>query len=228
MPVAQLIHSGPIIPPLTAYAVRIAHTWKQLEGEQVLLYSVPSLGTLVGYGDILTHNHFRPAPAGAWAEQVAVTPFGHAALAMPMAAPDRRSGSPSLTRLSLPAASGLRAAPIASLQILASLRPGSTLTVVYWHNAAGQLAQQEFPVVEVGEGFLTLADAQRVINRGDSGGGAFFQGQLVGSTRGVLARVTTTGQLQPLGLFTVALVVSGGRVVEHARLGQLGGVENSS
>jgi hypothetical protein len=56
--------------------------------------------------------------------------------------------------------------------------------------------------VSVEGGVLTLADPGKVINGGDSGGGAFYRGELVGNTQSVVLDL----QRQPVGLFNVALV----------------------
>ena len=48
----------------------------------------------------------------------------------------------------------------------------------------------------------TLADPVRIINPGDSGGGVFFNGQLIGNTWSYNADVNGN----PLGSFNVALV----------------------
>jgi hypothetical protein len=184
------------------YAVKIDHVWEQAEGDKVLRYAVPSLGTRVGPGAVLTHNHYHPAPEGARAEALVVTAARQAASVAPLAELDIETVNAETTRFALAGAPALPAAPIAAAHTLAGLQAGDLITVVYWDDDAGALAQQDFPIAAVGAGVLTLADPEHVINGGDSGGGAFYRGELVGNIWCLLA----DDQSQPLGRFKVALL----------------------
>jgi hypothetical protein len=184
------------------YAVKIDHVWEQADGGKVLRYAVPSLGTRVGPGAVLTHNHYHPAPEAAWAEALIVTAAGYAASAASLDELDIETVNAETTRFALAGAPALPAAPIASTHTLAGLQAGDLITVVYRDDDAGALAQRDFAIAAVGAGVLTLADPGHVINGGDSGGGAFYRGELVGNTWGFL----TDDQRQPVGLFNVALL----------------------
>jgi hypothetical protein len=159
----------------------------------------------VGPASVLTHNHYRPAPEDAWAEALHITPRAQAPVTTPLEQLTVAAVNAETNLVTLEGGQALTAspAPVAGPETLAGLRAGDVITVVYWDDGAGALAQQDFPIVAVDAGVLTLADAGRVINPGDSGGGAFYQGELVGNTLSVALDL----QRQPVGLFNVALVV---------------------
>jgi hypothetical protein len=186
------------------YAVKIDHVWEQAVGEKVYRYSTPSLGTLVGPASVLTHNHYPVAPVGAWAEALQITPLGQATVTAPLAELAVEAVNAETNRVALDGRPALIAAPapVAGDDTLAALAAGDVLTVVYWDDAEGALAQGDYAVVAVERGVLTLADPGKVINGGDSGGGAFYRGELVGNTLSVVLDL----QRQPVGLFNVALV----------------------
>ena len=77
--------------------------------------------------------------------------------------------------------------------------------MVYWDDAAQSLAVTACAIAAVSPGVLTLADPDNLFNGGDSGGGVFYQGELVGNTWGFL--IDQTGAR--LGLVNVALVNAG-------------------
>jgi hypothetical protein len=92
--------------------------------------------------------------------------------------------------------------PLADKSALNQLSTGDWLTVNYWDNARQQLAVKDFRLIKTVNGIATLADPERVINPGDSGGGVFFDGHLIGNTWSYNADVSGN----PLGSFNVALV----------------------
>ncbi len=93
-------------------------------------------------------------------------------------------------------------APLGDHAAVDQLAEGEWLTVNYWDETGQRLAEGHFQILRLSEGVATLADPQCLIRPGDSGGGAYRQGQLVGNT---WARYIGLGQ-QSLGQFDVALV----------------------
>jgi hypothetical protein len=104
----------------------------------------------------------------------------------------------------LPTGAGLggSSAPVADQATIQGLGTGDTITVVFWEDVAGQLAQATFTIAATAPGTITLSDPGHVINGGDSGGGAFYQGELIGNTWGFLVDQNR----EALGLVTVALL----------------------
>jgi hypothetical protein len=76
--------------------------------------------------------------------------------------------------------------------------------VSYWDDELSQLVQDDFTIAEIREGVATLLDPERRINTGDSGGGAFFEGHLVGN----VWSINTLADGVPAGSFRVALLPS--------------------
>ena len=104
--------------------------------------------------------------------------------------------------LRLPDTIDLTALPLADQAAMKHLTAGAWLTVNYWDNANQRLATQDFQLIKTANGIATLADPTQVINPGDSGGGVFFEGHLIGNTWSYNADVNGN----PLGSFNVALV----------------------
>lgn len=163
-----------------------------------------SLGTLVAPGVILTHNHHSllnrdPAPEGLL---VVTEATGTAWLVVlsdlilqPLDAGTLLIRLPDDVQLS-------STSPLATATLGAgSIQPGDRLTVSYRNPATDALATAPFEVTEVLKGRVKLADPLLLIRSGDSGGGAFMGGALIGNTWSI-DRV----EGQPIGSFTVALL----------------------
>ena len=103
----------------------------------------------------------------------------------------------------LPGDIPLAPASIGDPAILDQLAEGKWLTVDYWDEASQRLARGNFQITKLEQGVATLADPLRLIRPGDSGGGAYLNGQLVGNTWSIYADLDTR---QPAGTFNVALV----------------------
>jgi hypothetical protein len=93
-------------------------------------------------------------------------------------------------------------ASVADRATIKHLAVGDWLTVIYWDDPNERLAQQDFQIIKLAPGIAILADPERIINSGVSGGGAYLAGKLVGNTW----RITTDTNDRPLGRFTIALV----------------------
>jgi hypothetical protein len=151
---------------------------------------------------ILTHNHYglalghRPADTFTISDQTGrtwrwravdaqliVINAGTALIWMP-------------EKLSLPAAA------LASSADLADLKAGHWLSVSYWDETRSRLARHDFQIVQIKDGIVRLADPDRIIRPGDSGGGAYFNGKLVGN----VWSINLDSARRPLGSFNVALL----------------------
>ncbi len=86
--------------------------------------------------------------------------------------------------------------------IVSHLTASTWLTVTYWDNAAQRLAAKTFKFIQMANGVATLADPDHVINPGDSGGGVYFEGRLIGNIWSYNADAAG----EPLGSFNVALL----------------------
>jgi hypothetical protein len=104
--------------------------------------------------------------------------------------------------LRLPDTIELTALPLADQSAINHLAAGNWLTVNYWDNARQQLAAKDFQLIKTANGIATLADPDHTINPGDSGGGVFFGGRLIGNTWSYNADANGNA----LGSFNVALV----------------------
>ena len=60
---------------------------------------------------------------------------------------------------------------------------GDVVEVVYWDDELSELSVASFQISGfLGDSVLALDDSNDIINKGDSGGGVFYQGALVGNT----------------------------------------------
>ena len=76
-----------------------------------------------------------------------------------------------------------KAAPIASQRTIKGLGAGDMVDVVYWDDPRGQLAVATFQIKAIqNKTVIILHDPGNIINGGDSGGGVFYNGELVGNT----------------------------------------------
>jgi len=143
-----------------------------------------SLGTKINANTVLTHNHFRNL-AGTYI----VDPCN----------PKRPHGLSNSTRTASIGSSiqfdaqtrlvysAVRYAgsfaPLASQRTLRQLSVGDTVDVVYWDDTHKELAVAEFQIKEIRNNtIIVLDDPANIINSGDSGGGVFYHGELIGNT----------------------------------------------
>jgi hypothetical protein len=185
-------------------AVHIACVWQRSNGQSANAVMVRSLGTLIAPNVILTHNHYGPTlgqqptdtftindKAGhiwkwrASEVQLIVINAGTAVIWLPEYLP-------------LPA-TGL--ANSADLQRLAA---NQWLTVDYWDESHAHLARHDFQILKITDGIARLADPDRLIRPGDSGGGAYLNSKLIGN----IWSINLDSDRRPLGSFNVALLPS--------------------
>ena len=182
--------------------VRIQHTWKQWQGGALLDFKDESLGTIIAPDLIFTHNHFSQ-PVGRLPEEAFYfeDDWGRSIQWRPR---DLRlttiNAGTMLIRLPVGVFSGQ--ASVVDRPTLRHLTVGTWLTTHYWDSTAGQVAQHSFQIIQVKDGVAKLADPDRLIKPGDSGGGAFFENRLIGNTWSI----DTDGDGHVLGTFNIALV----------------------
>jgi hypothetical protein len=73
--------------------------------------------------------------------------------------------------------------PIVPMQLILGLTEGEFVEVVYWDDIHSKLAITRLQIRGfLGDSVLVLGDPDDIINKGDSGGGVFYQGTLIGNT----------------------------------------------
>ncbi len=109
-----------------------------------------------------------------------------------------------IMRIDLPLSfSGSLPAParLASQETMNSVGKGTWVSVVYYDHARSQLGVGKFRVIEIGDGMAKLDDPSKIIVPGDSGGGVYYNGALVGLTTSIDNAVSK--------------IEVGGKTVEH-------------
>lgn len=148
-------------------------------------HSHESLGTKISANTVLTHNHFSDL-AGTFIVDPSNTKRPHSisntTRTISIGSRSYQYGDQTRLVYSEIKYSG-SFAPIASQQTIKQLRTGDIVDVVYWDDAHGKLAVAEFPIKSIRQGTLIIFnDPHNIINRGDSGGGVFYNGKLIGNT----------------------------------------------
>ncbi len=186
------------------YGLQIEHTWWEQDADSLDRISGFSLGTAIGAHTLLTHNHFsQPGGEGSGEMMKFVDVDGHE-VELAVADLILQPMDDGTLLIHIPGYMSLNSAPVADCAAIGQLGLGDWLTVSYWNDDAAQFAQQDFMILRVQDGLATLLDPERRINPGDSGGGAYFHGQLVGNTWLIYKLF---GNI-PIGAFQVALLPS--------------------
>jgi hypothetical protein len=182
--------------------VQIIHTRERRTGNSIEIVQGTSLGTIIGPRLILTHNHFSGGLGTLPNETVTI--IDSTGRSFPMRTTDVKQVAfdTGTLFLQLPADISLPAASLADQALAKQLTPDDWVTVNYWDETTNQLAAKAFKFIQMKNGVVMLADPEHVINPGDSGGGVYFNGQLIGNTRSYNADANDN----PLGTFNVALV----------------------
>lgn len=196
---SPMSQSGVAVPPVN---VRILHTWKLSQGGRVHAYQDESLGTIVAPDLLLTHNHYS-RPQLTWVEETYFFEdvWGRSVQWWPRSLQLTALNSGTML-IHLPAGAFPDQAKVADRTSVARLHVGSWLTISYWDDAADRIAQRDFQITQIQGGVVKLADPNKVINHGDSGGGAFWQGQLIGNIWSIDVDRSGTS----LGRFNIALI----------------------
>ena len=182
--------------------VKIEHTWERQEGNLIYRTTVPSLGTVVGPNTVLTHNHFGAALGTRPNETMTFTDSAGKATHVQLADLTLIAIDAGTMLIRLPDNVTLDSLPLADSATIDRLAVGDRLTVNYWDDVTNRFVQKDFQIIRVENDTATLADPNRLINPGDSGGGAYFEGKLVGNTWSM--HLDQNGN--PVGSFNVALL----------------------
>jgi hypothetical protein len=188
-----------IVPPVN---VRILHTWKQAQGGTLRDYRDESLGTIIAPDLILTHSHYS-RPQATWLEEAYLfeDEWGRSVRWQPRSLQLTVLNAGTML-IRLPAGAFPDRATVADRTNVARLTVGTWLTISYWDDVAGKIVQRDFQITQLKNGIAKLADPNKYINHGDSGGGAFAQNQLIGN----IWSIDVDGSGNILGQFNVALV----------------------
>jgi hypothetical protein len=183
-------------------SVRIVYKWQLKSGATPYDITVNSLGTVIAPRVILTHNHYgfslgrRPSDTLTITDLAGHTWRGRALDAQLIVI------NVDTSLIWLPEDLPTPIAPVIESTALPLVAVGQSLTVNYWDEPTQGVAQRAFKIVQVKEGVVMLADPSRLINFGDSGGGVYFNGRLVGNIRSI----NVDRDLRGVGNFHVALV----------------------
>jgi hypothetical protein len=201
---------------LSPAMLRLEYDWQRREGSRGLHTYVRGLVTAVGPHTLLTHNHYPAGFSALTTQNLTLTDAAGNAVTVPVAAISLQPLDAGTLLVQLPRDITLDPAALAAAGDVQSIAPGDWLTIQYWADQVGTIGLAEFEVVALGPGTATLADPALIINGGDSGGGAYHLGRLVGNTWSI----NTDHAGQPQGRFNVALLptsVSAARAAGHHR-----------
>jgi hypothetical protein len=143
-----------------------------------------SLGTKISANIVLTHNHFSNL-AGTHIVDPSNTkrphPISKTTQTASIGSSTQYGAQTRLLYSDVKYAGSL--APVASQRTISRLRVGDTVDVVYWDDIHQKLAVAKFQIKEIrNNSIIVLDDPSDIINSGDSGGGVFYHGNLVGNT----------------------------------------------
>jgi len=186
------------------FAVKIQHSWKAPLGNTLHDNFDESLGTVISPDLILAHNHFSqpvgrlPAEAFTFEDSIGRS-IRWRAIDLQLIPIDAGT-----MLIKLPAPAFPDDALVSDDVALHGLTTGNWLTVDYWDDTTQRIAQRDFQIVQIKDGVARLADSHLVINSGDSGGGVYFNGKLVGN----IWSINLDTARRATGSFNVALLPS--------------------
>jgi len=138
-----------------------------------------SLATIINSNTALTHNHFDEGPFPLdelFADGRAIDFFD------PVGPEIYGTGESQSGLVTIDSDFKGSPAELASQDVISSLDVGNAVQVAYWDDAERELAMGSFTVqAPVSGGALLLNDPDNILNLGDSGGGVFYNGQLIGN-----------------------------------------------
>jgi hypothetical protein len=148
-----------------------------------------SLGTVTTSYTVLSHNHFPKEPEfidTSGGSNTNVPKGGRCAIGPEIERLDPSTGIVSYEQeTSLITAynpiPGVTPAPLASQQTIDGILVGEYVDVVY-QNETGQLFVGRFQVALNKNGVIHISDPNLIMNEGDSGGGVYYQGELIGNS----------------------------------------------
>jgi len=183
--------------------VRIVHTWIEHNNGTPYCLTEFALGTAVGPNVILTHNHFDLQPKDGKSESMTFTTPEGREFTLSMSDLTLHPIDAGTLIIYLPHYVSLGAAALGDQTALNQLVEGEWLQVDYWDELNRHFVQGNFQIQRLENGVATLADPHLVIRTGDSGGGIFVDGKLIGNT---WARFVDPTDGRPLGAFNIALL----------------------
>ncbi len=195
--------AAPVSSAMPSPQIRIVHTWLEHKDNVTYYKTEFGLGTAVGASTILTHNHFIFSTEPRDSETLTFTVPSGQAFTLPLSDIAAVAVDAGTQVFYLPSYVVLATAPLADKSCLDQLAAGMWLQVDYWDEATQRFVQGNFQVKRLEQGVATLADPSHVIRRGDSGGGIYLAGKLIGNTWAIYVDPDTK---QPLGEFNVALL----------------------
>ena len=193
--------SAPALEPMPA-TVQIVHTWQSTASQTVYEATAESLGTVIAPHLILTHNHYGYTLGRQSSGMLAITDSAHHVWRVPVAKAQLVMINAGTSLLLWPYDLPMPVAPVADDADLQRLTAGKWITVNCWDDNTQGITRRDFQIIQVKDGIARLADPDRVIRPGDSGGGAYFNGKLIGNTWSINLDSTN----HPAGSFNVALL----------------------
>jgi hypothetical protein len=195
--------------------VRIIHTWTDHTDGAVYAHSEFGLGTAVGPSLILTHNHFDFPPERRENEALTfITPTGQT-FSLPLSDVAMVAIDGGTQMIYLPSYVILPVAPVGDEANLGQLAEGAWLEVDLWDDAHQRFGRASFQIKHIEQGVATLADPRRLVRPGDSGGGIYVEGKLIGNTWAMFADPENG---RPTGTFNVALLPTGAMALLQSEL----------
>ena len=198
----QTVEARPGPQALDRSLVQIVRTWEKQKGSVRVTVEEMSLGTVIGTHRILTHNHFTGGLGTQPNETLSIVDQAGRIFPASISEVKGVALDKSTLLLDVPATLTTPPAVLADQQLIGQLAPNAWLTVDYWDDANSRFATKAFQVLQQQGGIVILADPEHIINLGDSGGSAYFEGRLIGNTKSYNADM----QRNALGSFNVALV----------------------
>jgi hypothetical protein len=197
IPIGQLRVAVP------AASVRILHHWTMAQTGASHEYREENLGTIIAPDLILTRHSYYAVSQPYWSDEIYAFETERGRSVQYPARRLRLSMVDDNTLLiQLPAAVFSDRAAVADWTTVNRLTPGAWLTITYWDDVTHHFLRHTFQIVQIKNGLATLTDPDKHLSRGDSGGGAFWRGQLIGNTKSIFADAAG----KSIGQFNVALL----------------------
>jgi hypothetical protein len=161
-------------------------------------YEDRGLGTVIGGHTIVTAKHVVSMAIGR--EEIPGLRINDLVISGPIKErysyyPDQgETSGTDIMRIDLPSSydgSLPASAHVASLDTINAIGIGACVSVVYYDHARNQLTVGKFRVIEIGNGLAKLDDPSKIIVPGDSGGGVYYNGALIGLTTSIINVVST-------------------------------------
>ena len=180
-------------------------------------YEDRGLGTVIGDHTIITAKHVaglaigRTEIPGLRINDVQVT--GEVKIIYTYFGDQGENSGTDVIRMDLPVSytgSLPPAARIASQEVIDAIHAGDWVSIVYYDHTKDQKTVGKFRVLAIVDGMAKLDDPSKFIVPGDSGGGVYYNGMLIGTTTSIINAVqidgSANGQKQYQGQFWVTFI----------------------